>query len=137
MERARLSPTTLAGQADRLLALFLPVVIAVALTTFVGWTWAKGWEVGLFNAMSVLLVACPCAMGMATPVATWTALARLASLGLIPRDGSTLERLAAVDSVIFDKTGTLTEAELPLVDPRDPRPIPTRQPLPMARRDRA
>src|SRR5204863_9602128 len=70
----------------------------------------------LFNAMSFLLVACPCAIGLATPVVIWSALNRLAERGVIVRSGDAVERLAEVDRVMFDKTGTLTDDRFALVD---------------------
>ncbi len=107
---ARLAPSRLQAQADRLMRWFLPVVAAVSAATFAGWCWAGPWERALFNAMAVLLVACPCAMGLATPVAVWGGLARLARLGIVARSGDFLEALARVDTVCFDKTGTLSES---------------------------
>ncbi len=116
VERARLTPTSLQNQADRLVGRFLPAVLVVAGATFVGWWPAVGWARALFNAMAVLLIACPCALGLATPLALWAALARLASRGLVVRDGDAVERLAAVDAAVFDKTGTITERSATLVD---------------------
>lgn len=111
---ARLAPSTLQAQADRLMTWFLPVVIGVSVATFAGWRfWADApWERALFNAMAVLLVACPCAMGLATPVAVWGGLARLARIGIVARSGDFLAALARVDTVCFDKTGTLSEERL-------------------------
>ena len=111
---ARLAPSTLQAQADRLMTWFLPVVIGVSVATFAGWRfWAEApWERALFNAMAVLLVACPCAMGLATPVAVWGGLARLARMGIVARSGDFLAALARVDTVCFDKTGTLSEERL-------------------------
>ncbi len=109
---ARLAPSELQAQADRLMAWWLPVVTGVAAATFLGW-WVVGgvvWTRALFNAMAVLLVACPCAMGLATPVAVWGGLAKLARLGIVARSGDFLAALARVDTVAFDKTGTLSEA---------------------------
>lgn len=116
VERARGVPSTLQRAADRVVSWFLPVVVAVAGATFIGWTWHAGWQAGLFNAMAVLLVACPCALGLATPLAVWGALARLAGRGLVARGGDAVEALAAVDTALFDKTGTLTEPRAALVD---------------------
>ena len=116
VERARNAPATMQGRADRLMTLFFPIVVSVAAATFVYWTWTVGWGEGLYDSMSVLLVACPCALGLATPIAVWSALGRLAERGLIVRDGGFIERLAEVDRVIFDKTGTLTEDEIRVVD---------------------
>ncbi len=116
VERARRTPTSLQNQADRLVGRFLPAVLLVAGATFAGWWPAVGWARALFNAMAVLLIACPCALGLATPLALWAALARLAGRGLVVRDGNAIERLAAVDVAVFDKTGTITESSATLVD---------------------
>ncbi len=112
VEQARIAPSRLQEQADRLMAWFLPVVIAVSMLTFAGWWWAGPWQQALFNAMAVLLVACPCALGLATPVAVWGGLARLASMGVIARTGDFLDGLARIDTICFDKTGTLSEERL-------------------------
>jgi Cu2+-exporting ATPase/Cu+-exporting ATPase len=116
IERARRQPTSWQNRADRLVAVFLPLVLLISTLTFAGWTAAESWPVGLFNAMAVLLVACPCALGLATPLAAWAALGRLASRGLVARSGSVIEALAGADVAIFDKTGTLTESQLSLLD---------------------
>lgn len=118
VEAAHDRPVSLQGQADRLGRAFFPLVALTALATFGYWTWLDeaGWEAGLFNAMSVLLVACPCVIGLATPIAIWTALAKLAERGLIVRSGDAVERLAEVDCVLLDKTGTLTEDRFTIVD---------------------
>jgi cation transport ATPase len=105
---ARLAPSALQQQADRLVAWFLPAVALVSLATFGFWIARAPWDRALFNAMAVLLVACPCAMGLATPVAVWGGLARLASFGLVARTGDFLDVLARCDRVCFDKTGTLS-----------------------------
>ena len=109
---ARLAPSRLQRQADRLVAWFLPIVVAVSTATFVAWMVRASWDRALFNAMAVLLVACPCAAGLATPVAVWGGLARLASFGLVARAGDLLEALARCDVVCLDKTGTLSTAAL-------------------------
>jgi len=109
-------PSQLQREADRLVAWFLPSVLVVSAATFAFWTWREGWTAGLFHALSVILVACPCSMGLATPVGIWSALAALATRGVIPRDGNLVERLAKTDTVVFDKTGTLGEEELERVD---------------------
>jgi heavy metal translocating P-type ATPase len=116
VEKARRMPTSLQSQADRLAARFVPLIITVSLATFVVWTILAGWQTGLFNAMAVLLVACPCAVGLTVPIVTWTTLRRLAQRGLVAKDGDVIGRLAAVNRVLFDKTGTLTEEQMALVD---------------------
>ncbi len=109
---ARLAPSALQRQADRLVAWFLPVVATVSLATFGFWMGRGPWDRALFNAMAVLLVACPCAMGLATPVAVWGGLARLAAFGLVARTGDFLDALARCDVVCLDKTGTLSTETL-------------------------
>ncbi len=112
VERARVAPSRLQAQADRLMAWFLPLVVCVSAGTFAWWWFHAPWERALFNSMAVLLVACPCAMGLATPVAVWGGLARLAKLGLVARTGDFLDGLARVDYVCLDKTGTLSAETL-------------------------
>lgn len=116
VERARAAPGRLQRAADRFIRAFLPVVSAIALATGLGWGLARGPVVGLFNAMSVLLVACPCALGLATPLAVWRALGALARRGLVPHAADAVERLAGVRTVVMDKTGTITESQSRLVD---------------------
>ena len=84
----------------------------VSLATFAFWILRAPWDRALFNAMAVLLVACPCAAGLATPVAVWGGLARLASFGLVARTGDFLDALARCDFVCLDKTGTLSTETL-------------------------
>ena len=109
---ARFAPSGLQQQADRFVAWFLPVVAGVSLATFAFWILRAPWDRALFNAMAVLLVACPCAAGLATPVAVWGGLARLASFGLVARTGDLLDALARCNFVCLDKTGTLSTATL-------------------------
>ena len=116
VEEARERPVSLQARADRIGRWFFPLVVITALGTFTYWTIEIGWEAGLFNAMSVLLVACPCVIGLATPIIVWSALSRLAERGLIVSCGDTIERLAEVDCVMLDKTGTLTGDSFALLD---------------------
>jgi heavy metal translocating P-type ATPase len=118
VEAARDRPVSLQAQADRLGRAFFPLVVLTALGTFAYWSViaSAGWEVALFNSMAVLLVACPCVIGLATPIVIWTAIGRLAERGLIVQAGDTVERLAEVDRVMLDKTGTLTDDQFALLD---------------------
>ncbi|MCX6905372.1 MAG: HAD-IC family P-type ATPase, partial [Verrucomicrobia bacterium] len=116
LEQARERPCRMQAQADEIVRWFLPLVLSVSLGTFFFWTLRSGWPVGLFNALAVLLVACPCAMGLATPVALWSALAALAARGLVARSGDVVDRLAGLDRMIFDKTGTLSQERHSLID---------------------
>ena len=118
VEAAREVPLSVQHRADRISRVFVPLVVVVAALTFGYWAFLTpaGWEAALFHAMSVLLVACPCVLGLATPVVVWSVLGRLAERGLVVRSGDAVERLAAVDVVLLDKTGTLTDDRFALVD---------------------
>lgn len=98
--------------ADRLARYFLPVVLAAALLTLIGWRIAAGtWDAGLLPALGVLVVACPCPLILATPSAVMAAMAWLARNGVVTKGSIALERLAKIDSIAFDKTGTLTRGK--------------------------
>lgn len=112
VQRAQLAPSRLQEQSDRLTGWFLPIVLTVSAGTFAFWMWRDSWVVALFNSMAVLLVACPCALGLATPLAVWRGLERLSKMGLVARTGDVLDSLARADTVCFDKTGTLSESAL-------------------------
>ncbi|MGH7266907.1 MAG: copper-transporting P-type ATPase, partial [Candidatus Rokuibacteriota bacterium] len=104
--------------ADVVSSWFVPAVIAVAALTFAGWA-AVGPEprlaYALVNAVAVLIIACPCALGLATPMSIMVATGRGAKAGVLVRDAAALERLAQVDTLVVDKTGTLTEGRPRLV----------------------
>jgi P-type Cu+ transporter len=104
--------------ADRIAAVFVPLVMVVALVTFAVWLWlgpVPALSYAFVAAVSVLLIACPCAMGLATPTAIMVATGRGAALGILVRNGAALETLARVDTIVLDKTGTLTEGRPALV----------------------
>lgn len=112
VEAARRSPSNMQGYADRLAAIMLPLIVLVALGTFLVWQHRASTSMALFHALSVLLVACPCALGLATPIVMWNALGRLTERGIVLHTGHVLERLATITRVVFDKTGTLTDEQV-------------------------
>jgi heavy metal translocating P-type ATPase len=100
--------------ADRLAAVMTPLAVVLALATFGFWAWRADTETGLVYALSVLLIACPCALGIATPLTLWVALGRAAEMGVILRSTGALEALAGIRRAFFDKTGTLTRHPITL-----------------------
>lgn len=113
VERAQGNRLPVQRMADRIVAVFTPVVLGIALATFGVTLLLEGASGGglataLISAVSVLVVACPCAMGLATPAAVMVGTGRAAELGVLFREGAALETLSQVDTVLFDKTGTLT-----------------------------
>ena len=108
LEQARMSRGPAERLADRLAAAFLPMVLFLALGVFVFWLPHSGLEAALMASLSVLVVSCPCAFGIATPAATWTALGRAARRGVLVKNSATLEVLGSLRRAFFDKTGTLT-----------------------------
>ena len=112
VERTDGRPSELQIQANDLIRIFLPIVVVVSAATALFWGLTGTWIDAVLNSMAVLLVACPCALGLATPVAISQGLFRLAQLGLVSRDGALIDALARTRRVFFDKTGTLSESDL-------------------------
>ena len=119
MKEAQGSQAPIQRLADRISAVFVPVVISLAIATFAAWMVlpaAPSFVSALTAAVAVLIIACPCAMGLAVPTAVMVASGRGAAAGILIKGGEPLERLAAVDTVVFDKTGTLTQGTPQVVD---------------------
>jgi Cu+-exporting ATPase len=114
VEEARNSEAPIQRLADRVSAWFVPTVAATAVLTFVLWLWlgpAPAVVHALVNAVAVLIIACPCALGLATPVSLVTGIGRGARAGILVKDAAALERLTSATVVLVDKTGTLTEGK--------------------------
>jgi len=111
---AQRSRAPIHGLADKVASVFVPIVILIAIVAFIAWSvWgpAPPMAFGLIAAVSVLIIACPCALGLATPMSIMVGVGRGAQLGVLIRDAEALERLEKVDTVVVDKTGTLTEGK--------------------------
>jgi heavy metal translocating P-type ATPase len=117
VEQAAASRTTLERAVDRVARLFIPVVLGLATITFVGWQIHSGKPgTALMHAIAVLVIACPCALGIATPLALTAAVAAAGRRGILVSDTRVLETIGGVDTVILDKTGTATLGEFALVE---------------------
>ena len=111
VENAQSSKAPIQRLVDRVAAVFVPVVIAIALMTWVLGSFFIGPQAALLNAIAVLVIACPCALGLATPTAIMVGTGVAARHGILIRDAEALERARLVNAVIFDKTGTLTRGK--------------------------
>jgi len=115
VSHAQGSKAPLQSLADRVSSIFVPIVILVALATALIFG-AQGWDEATLRAVAVLVIACPCALGLATPTALMVGTGRGAELGILVKDGEALERAAAIQTVLLDKTGTLTQGKPQLTD---------------------
>ncbi len=106
---------------DKLSAWMTPLALALAAIAFLIWYSIAGLETGMLVALSVLLIACPCALGLATPLTLWLSLERAAESGVILRSTSALERLAKVERIFFDKTGTLSQLPMKVFEIKEER----------------
>jgi P-type Cu+ transporter len=119
MRDAQSTRAPIQNLADRVSAVFVPTVIALSLVTFAIWYFAGGPAStvrALAAAIAVLIIACPCAMGLAVPTAVMVSTGKGAQLGILIKGGETLQRLGDVDTVVLDKTGTVTEGSAAVVD---------------------
>ena len=117
VEQAQGSKAAIQKLADQISAVFVPVVLVIALLTLTGWWLYDGNFTGaLINAVSVLVIACPCALGLATPTAVVVATGRAAQAGILVKDAAALERAHKLAVLVVDKTGTLTEGKPGVTD---------------------
>jgi Cu+-exporting ATPase len=116
VESAQAKKAPIQRLVDRVSAVFVPIVLVIGLSTLLGWGLATGnWEQALLNAVAVLVIACPCALGLATPTAIMAGTGVAASHGILIKDAEALETAHAVGTVAFDKTGTLTVGKPALI----------------------
>lgn len=117
VENAQASKAPIQKLADRISGIFVPIVILISLLTFIVWFWflPAGLETALLNAIAVLVIACPCALGLATPTAIMVGSGQGATLGILIKDAQSLEIAHKIDTVVFDKTGTLTQGQPTIV----------------------
>ncbi len=144
VRRAQESKATIERLADRVSGVLVPIVLVIAIATFLGWalfyTNADWWVRGVLSMTAVLIVACPCALGLATPTAIMVGSGRGARSGILIKDAVALERAGSVNTVVLDKTGTITRGEPAVTDAMhrddahafnlaipDHRPVSTRQ----------
>jgi len=117
VEEAGGSKAPIARLADKVAGIFVPVVMSIAVVTFVVWMLINGnLETALTNAISVLVISCPCALGLATPVAIMVGTGRGAGMGVLFKNAEALENLHRIDTVVLDKTGTLTTGKPAVTD---------------------
>ena len=116
VEEAQASSAQIQRIADQVTAYFVPAVVAVALVAFFGWWLAGNFPQGLLAFIAVLIIACPCALGIATPAALMVGVGKGAEAGILIRGGEVLERAQKLTTVVFDKTGTLTRGEPNVTD---------------------
>ncbi|MBP6344453.1 MAG: copper-translocating P-type ATPase [Neisseriaceae bacterium] len=116
VEEAQVAKGPLQRRVDQISAIFVPVVLVIALITFLAWGLSTGdWGHAILTAVAVMVIACPCSLGLATPTAIMAGTGVAAKYGILIKDAETLERAHAIDTLVFDKTGTLTEGQPSLV----------------------
>ena len=117
VEDAQGSKAPVQRLADKISGIFVPVVVLIAFLAFLGFTFiGNNFNAGLINAVAVLVIACPCALGLATPTAIMVGTGKAAENGILIKSGEHLERTHKMDTIIFDKTGTITKGEPEVTD---------------------
>jgi len=115
IEAAQTRKAPIERLADKFAGIFVPIVLVIGALTLAAWlATGNSFEEGLLATVAVLIIACPCAMGLATPTAVMVGTGRGAQIGIVIKGGDVLERSGAIDAVIFDKTGTITKGEMTL-----------------------
>lgn len=108
VREAQTSKAPIARLADRVSAVFVPILLVIAAITLTAWWWLVGWREAVLSMIAVLVIACPCALGLATPTAIMVAVGRAAQKQVLIRSGAALEALANINTIVLDKTGTIT-----------------------------
>ncbi len=117
VQQAQGSKAPIARVADKISGVFVPIVMAISVLTLVGWLLAgTAIDIAILRAVSVLVIACPCSLGLATPIAIMVSSGKGARLGILFRHAAAIEQLRQVQTIIFDKTGTLTEGRPTVTD---------------------
>jgi P-type Cu+ transporter len=112
VEQAQGAKAPVQALVDKISSIFVPIVLLIALITLLSWGFSTGdWAQGILNAVAVLVIACPCALGLATPAAIMAGTGTAARHGILVKDAIALEQATQIDYVVFDKTGTLTEGK--------------------------
>jgi Cu+-exporting ATPase len=118
VQHAKESKTAVQRLVDAIAAIFVPIVLSLALVTFALWFWLgpePRFLHALLSAICVLIIACPCVLGLATPMSIAVALGKGATHGILIKEAQALERMALIDTLVIDKTGTLTEGKMRIV----------------------
>ncbi len=124
---AQMSRAPIQKLADWVSQWFVPIVVVIAILTLLGWGFQASWGEGVINAVAVLIIACPCALGLATPLSIRVGVGLGALQGILFKDATAIEKLASIQTLLIDKTGTLTEGKIslerviPLVSTSEPK----------------
>ena len=116
VEEAQGSKAPIQDLADKISAAFVPIVLVIAILTFIVWLIAGSLTFGILSFVAILVIACPCALGLATPTAIIVGVGKGAGNGILIKNAEALERLSSVDTVVFDKTGTITKGAPTVTD---------------------
>ena len=111
VQHAQTSRPPIQRMADRVAAVFVPLVLVIAAATAIGWGAAGSWPTGIMAATAVLIISCPCALGLAGPMAVMVGTGEASLRGILIKDAAALERAGRITTILFDKTGTLTKGE--------------------------